>query len=127
MRRIIRLYSIFSCTVVLALCLSCSNTTPTPAPIPPTLKKGLLLFWTNNLQRLQSCGPTSVKLNTGQQTNITIAWTTVPTSCINQYGGSIIIDEGTYTYQVITAYGCTIPGATVKVIGDQCNMVQIQL
>lgn len=92
----------------------------------PTVSKGALLFWTNNSSMLSSCGVLTVKLNTGQQTNITGYYFVAPANCVNQFGGYLYVDEGTYTYQVISNNGCIIVGGTATVIGGQCNMARIQ-
>jgi len=93
---------------------------------PPQAKQGALLFWINNPAILSTCGVLTVKLSNGQQTNITGYYFTAPANCINQFGGYLYVNEGTYTYQVISSYGCSIPGASVTVVGNQCNMAKIQ-
>lgn len=91
----------------------------------PPKKQGALLFWTNNPSILNSCGVITVSLSNGQQTNITGYYFVSPPNCVNLFGGYVLVNEGTYTYTVI-AGGCNIPGGSVTVSGEQCNMARIQ-
>lgn len=109
---------------ILTFCHKDSN--DAPAPTTPVKAKGSILFWTNNPQEINACGVLTIALNTGQQSNITGYYFVAPANCINQFGGYFNIDEGTYTYTIISSNGCTIPGGTATVIGGQCNMTRIQ-
>ena len=104
----------------LTSCHSSDSLAPTLA-----ITKATLLFWTNDRTKL-NCGAITVSLSTGQQANITGYYPAAPTSCVNQVGGYFYLDEGTYTYKVITGSGCAISGGTVIVIGNQCNMTRLQ-
>ncbi|MBO9594493.1 MAG: hypothetical protein J7599_16440 [Niabella sp.] len=88
-------------------------------------KKGALLFWTNNASMIYSCGGVTIKLSNGLQSTITGYYFVAPTSCVNQFGGYFYLEEGSYTFQVISG-GCNIPGGTVTVMGDRCNLARIQ-
>ena len=76
---------------------------------------------------IPSCGVITIQLSNGQQANITGYYNAAPANCVNYVGGYFYIDEGTYTYEVISGNGlCSIPGGTVTVIGNQCNMHKVQ-
>jgi hypothetical protein len=105
---------------------SCKKTDSSTSSQQTPAKKGALLFWTNNPTILSSCGVLTVKLGNGQQANITGYYFVAPTNCVNLFGGYLYVDEGSYTYQVLSSYGCNINGGTVTVIGDQCNLARIQ-
>jgi len=91
---------IFTSLIILQL-LSCKkdHTTDTPTQ-QVNVKKGALLFWTNNPSMLNSCGVLTIRLSNGQQTNITGYYFVAPTNCVNLFGGYLYLNEGSYTYQV---------------------------
>lgn len=88
-------------------------------------KKGALLFWTNDPFILSNCGTITVKLDDGEQTNITGYYYVAPSDCVNRFGGYLFVEEGTYNYTVTTQYGCVINGGTVKVVGGTCNFAKV--
>jgi hypothetical protein len=88
-------------------------------------KKGSLLFWTNDPFILPTCGTITVKLDNGQQTNITGYYYVAPTDCINRFGGYLSVEEGTYSYTITTQFGCVINSGVVKVIGKTCNFAKV--
>jgi hypothetical protein len=88
-------------------------------------KKGALLFWTSDQWMIPSCGVITIKLSNNEQANITGYYFTAATDCANRFGGYFYVDEGTYTYQVISSM-CKIPGGSVTVVGDRCNLARIQ-
>ncbi|MDB5198744.1 MAG: hypothetical protein JWO92_707 [Chitinophagaceae bacterium] len=126
-------YRSFAITIVLISILSISckkdhliTPAPTTTPVPVPLKQGALLFWTNDPAILNTCGILTIKLNNGQQTNIIGYYFVAPANCVNLFGGYLLVNEGTYTFQVISGKGCNIPGGSVTVIGERCNMARIQ-
>jgi hypothetical protein len=87
--------------------------------------KGALLFWVNAFYASTPCGNLTVTLNNGAQSYIYNYYNGFPASCVNLCGGYFYVEEGIYTYQAVTVGGCHFSG-TVKVIGNRCNLLQIQ-
>lgn len=123
MKRIVVLLLITSCTL---LNFSCEKDCHCETNTTPAIEKGSVVFWTNDPQVLPSCGTLTIRLNTGQQSNITGFYFAAPANCTNQFGGYFYIDAGTYTYQIIPQNSnCPIGTGTVTVIGNQCNLFRI--
>ena len=92
----------FAIVPQLISCKKEDTTTSQQAPV----KQGALLFWTNDPFILSACGVLTVKLSSGQQTNITGYYFVAPGNCVNQFGGYLYVNEGSYTYQVVSSNGC---------------------
>ena len=120
-----KLWLFIFANLIIILSISCEKTTTTTSQ-QATVKQGALLFWTNDPSMLNFCGVLTVKLSNGQQTNITGYYFVAPANCVNQFGGYLYVNEGSYSYQVTSGFGCSISGGTITVIGDQCNMARVQ-
>ena len=91
------------------------------------IRDGSILFWTGDKIALFNCAQNiTVKLNNGQQTNITGYWFFAPPDCDSTNGGYFKVKEGTYTYNTSTENGCFISQGTVKVEANTCNYVEVK-
>lgn len=93
---------------------------------PGSSNKGGVLFWTGNAGYISTCGGLTIKLNTGQQTNIYNFYAIVPGNCVNLAGGYFYLDAGNYTYTISTPRGCNVASGSITVKGNQCNLFSIQ-
>jgi hypothetical protein len=88
-------------------------------------KQGGVLFWSEDPFVIPSCGNVIVKLSNGQQTIITGYYNNPgPSNCVNQVGGYVLMDVGTYNYTVTTSRGCTGGSGTITVT-EGCNIFKI--
>jgi hypothetical protein len=97
---------------------SCSNC----CVYPP--KQGGVLFYIADPNAIPRCGNFVVTMSTGQQTTITGFYpVTPPASCVNTFGGYLLLNVGTYQYTV-TSSGCAQGTGTITVV-EGCNKVVI--
>jgi len=89
---------------------------------PP--KKGGVLFYISDASVIPRCGNVVITLSTGQQTIISEYYpVSPPATCVNQVGGYILLEVGTYQY-TITSARCAPANGTLTVV-EGCNKIRI--
>jgi hypothetical protein len=89
---------------------------------PP--KKGGVLFYISDASVISRCGNVMITLSTGQQTIISGYYpVSPPATCVNQVGGYMLLDVGTYQY-TITSPRCAPANGTLTVV-EGCNKIGI--
>jgi hypothetical protein len=83
--------------------------------------KGGVLFWVSN----QACGAISVTLNNGQNTIIQGYYPAGPSNCVNDFGGYVLLDVGTYTYTATSVNGTCTPITGTINVSNGCNRIQL--
>ena len=86
-------------------------------------KQGGVLFWTNSPTVISTCGNILITISNGKQTLISGYYINTPVNCVNQVGGYVLLDVGTYQY-TITSNFCGTVTRTLTVV-EGCNRVQI--
>ena len=89
---------------------------------PP--KQGGVLFYIDDEQAIPRCGNFVVTISNGKQTTITGYYPfSPPANCVNQVGGYVLLDVGTYQYTV-TSQNCAT-GTLSLTVNEGCNKVKI--
>ncbi len=90
---------------------------------PP--KQGGVLFWSEDPNAISTCGTFTVTISNGKKTTITGFYNNPgPANCINQVGGYVLLDVGTYQYTVTRSLGCPGGNGTITVT-EGCNLVKL--
>lgn len=108
---------------LLICCVGCNKENKIVGPATSTT--GSLLIWTDNPGKFGSCGPTLlVTLSSGAQSTISNYYSSTPSNCVDQFGGTFQLTAGTYTYTVTSLGSCTYTGSAT-VLAGKCNLSKI--
>jgi hypothetical protein len=89
---------------------------------PP--KQGGVLFYLDDPMVIPRCGNVVITISNGKQTTITGFYNiSPPANCVNQVGGYVLLDVGTYQYTV-TSKTCAQATGTITVV-EGCNKIKI--
>ena len=89
--------------------------------------KGKVLFWTKDVNMINYCGVITVKLSNNVVSNITSAYSSIPTNCDNASGGTFTLEPGNYSYTVtLSNSSCVGKGGSITVTENSCNLIMIQ-
>lgn len=89
--------------------------------------KGTVLFWTKDVNMINYCGVITITLSNGMVSNITKAYSSIPTNCDNVSGGTFSLEKGNYSYTVALSNGsCIAKGGNITVTDNSCNMIMVQ-